>query len=99
MENSFFCSPNDREEIVDLIRTQKNKSTNLMNIPVFIYKILAPLISITVSMFFNNSFSEGIFPECFKTAKIVPIFKSGDSNYTVNYRPILVKDILEIDVC
>ena len=38
-------------------------------------------------MLFNNSVSEGIFPECFKTAKIIPIFKSGDSNATVNYRP------------
>ena len=81
MENSF-------KEIVNLIRRQKNKSTDLMNIPVFIYKILAPIISPTVSILFNNSVSEGIFPECFKTAKIIPIFKSGDSNSTVNYRPI-----------
>ena len=59
-----------------------------MNIPVFIYKILAHIISQTVSMLFNNSVSEGIFPECFKTAKIISIFKSGDANSTVNYRPI-----------
>ena len=39
-------------------------------------------------MLVNNSLSEGIFPECFKTAKIIPIFKSGDSNSTVNNRPI-----------
>ena len=58
-----------------------------MNIPVFIYKILAPLIAPTVSMLFYNSLSEGIFPECFKTAKIIPIFKSGDSNSTANYSP------------
>ena len=32
--------------------------------------------------------SEGIFPECFKTAKIIPIFKSGDSNSTANYKSI-----------
>ena len=59
-----------------------------MNILVFIYKILAPIISSTVSMLFNNSVSEGIFAECFKTAKIIRIFKFGDSNSTVNYRPI-----------
>ena len=59
-----------------------------MNILVFIYTILAPIISPTVSKLFNNSLSEGIFPECFKTAKIITIFKSGDSNSTVNYRPI-----------
>ena len=51
MENSFFRSPSVREEIVNLIRRQKNKSTDLMNIPVFVYKILAPLISPTVSLF------------------------------------------------
>ena len=45
VENSFFCPPSDREEIGDLIRRQNNKSTDLMNIPVFIYKILAILIS------------------------------------------------------
>ena len=89
MENSFFYVPSDREEIVNLIRKQKNKSSDLMNVPVFIYKILVPIISPAVSMFFNNSVSEANFPECFKTAKIIPIFKSGDSNYsTVNYRPI-----------
>ena len=32
--------------------------------------------------------SEGIFPECFKTAKMIQIFKSGDSNPTLDYRPI-----------
>ena len=42
VENSFFCHPSDSEEIVNLIRRQKSKSTDLMNIPVFIYKILAP---------------------------------------------------------
>ena len=88
MENSFFCAPSDREEFVNLIRRQKNKSTNLMNILVFIYKILAPIISPTISMLFNDSVSDGIFPQCFKTAKIISIFKSGDSNSTVNYRLI-----------
>ena len=94
MENSFFCNPSDREEIVNLIRKQKNKSTDLMNIAVFIYKMLVPIISPTVLMLFNNSLSEGIFPECFKTGKIIQIFKSGDSNSTVNYRPISILPFL-----
>ena len=64
---NFLPPPSDSEEIVNLIRRQKNKSTDLMNIPVFIYKILAILIAPTVSMLFNNSLPEGIFPECFKT--------------------------------
>ena len=47
-------------------------------------------------MLFNNSLSEGIFPECFKTANIIPIFKSGDENSTAtaNYRPIYMLPFL-----
>ena len=67
---------------------QKNKSTDLMNIPVFTYKILASLISRTVSTLFNNSLSDGIFPECIKTAQIIPIFKFSDTNSTANYTHI-----------
>ena len=36
VENSFFCAPSGREEIVNLIRRQKNKSSDLVNVPVFI---------------------------------------------------------------
>ena len=86
VENLFFSPPSDREEIVNIIHMQKNKPTDLINIPVFVYKILAPLISPAVSMLFNNSLLEGIFSECLKTAKIIKILKSGDSNSTVNNR-------------
>ena len=30
----------------------------------------------------------GIFPDAFKVAKIIPIFKKGNSSLLVNYRPI-----------
>ena len=40
--NSFFCPPSGSEEIINLIRRQKRKSTDLMNIPVFMNKIVAP---------------------------------------------------------
>ena len=60
----IFIHPSDGEEIVNLFHWQKNKSTELMNIPVFRYKILAILLSSIVSKLFNyNSLSEGIFSE------------------------------------
>ena len=94
MENSFFCPSSDSEKIVNLIHMQKNKSIDLMNIPLFIYTILAFLISPTVSMLFNYSLSEGIFHECFKIAKIIPIVNSVDSYSTANYRPIFMLPFL-----
>ena len=33
---------------------------------------------------------EGIFPEALKVAKVVPIFKAGDTKHVTNYRPISV---------
>ena len=71
MENSFFCPPSDSEEIVNLIRRQKSKSTDLLNIPVFIYKILAPLIAPTVSIIFNNSLLKVFFQNALKRLKLL----------------------------
>ena len=33
-------------------------------------------------------FKLGFFPQIFKTAKVVPIFKAGDKHLVRNYRPI-----------
>ena len=38
----------------------------------------------------NISFRSGVFPSELKLSKVVPIFKSGDSNSVNNYRPISV---------
>ena len=47
-------------------------------------KILAPI----VTAYFTWAFEKGIFPCTFKTAKVVPIFKTGYKNSVNNYRPI-----------
>ena len=36
----------------------------------------------------NQSFLTGIFPNKMKTAKVIPIYKTGDRNQFTNYRPI-----------
>jgi len=47
------------------------------------YQLINPLTNI-----FNKSFSTGTFPNKMKTARVVPIFKSGDNSNPDNYRPI-----------
>ena len=39
---------------------------------------------------FNLSFFTGIVPDQLKLAKVIPIYKSGDSDLCNNYRPISV---------
>jgi len=36
---------------------------------------------------------EGIFPDSLKIAKIIPIYKSGDSKSLTNYRPISILSV------
>lgn len=41
-----------------------------------------------LSQIFNLVLETGVYPECLKVAKVVPIFKSGESWEPSNYRPI-----------
>ena len=46
--------------------------------------------NIVVTHIINSSFIEGIFPKKLKLARVVPIYKSGDSTLLTNYRPISI---------
>ena len=50
--------------------------------------IKIPLVLKNLTKCINKSINESIFPNCLKTAKITPIFKSGDKTVASNYRPI-----------
>src|SRR6267154_1309595 len=50
--------------------------------------IISPLCHI-----FNQSLTNGVFPEALKTAKVIPIYKKGDHSSLGNYRPISLLSI------
>ena len=58
------------------------------NISSKLLKIILPIINQPLCHLFNLSFQTGYIPEQFKTAKVVPIYKSGDKHNYSNYRPI-----------
>ena len=47
------------------------------------FQLLKPITKL-----FNYSINTGVYPSLFKTAKIIPNFKKGDTNLVNNYRPI-----------
>jgi len=49
-------------------------------------RILKPLI--------NDSLIAGIFPNCLKTANVIPVFKKGNSGDVNNYRPIALLPVM-----
>ena len=58
------------------------------NISSKLLKIILPIIIQPLCHLFNLSFQTGYIPDQFKTAKVVPVFKSGDKHDYSNYRPI-----------
>ena len=88
--NSFFFRPVTSHEISNMIKSLKNKSSNINTCPIKILKIIANIISIPLSIIINNSFKLGEFPDSLKEARVTPLFKEGDKTKINNYRPISV---------
>ena len=57
-------------------------------------KLASPIIAPSITKLINLSFSLNVFPSCWKTVKVTPIFKSADPIEVINYRPISVLPIL-----
>ena len=85
---SAFFYPVSACEVETIIQNLKNTSNRINEIPVKLLKELASIISGCVANLVNASICSGIFPECLKYAKIVPIHKKGDPKNMSNYRPI-----------
>lgn len=63
-------------------------------IPAIFVRNCAEELCIPLSIIFNKSLSTGNFPQIWKTAYIIPIFKSGDKTKCENYRPISILSCL-----
>ena len=57
-------------------------------------KLASPIISPVLSDLINKCFTNGLFPNCLKLSRIVPIFKKGLRNDPNNYRPIAISPTL-----
>ena len=89
--HSLFLSPTDAEEVVDICSSFKaGTSSGYDDFKLDIVKTVIDFIKIPLCHVFNLSISSGIVPNEIKSARVVPIYKSGDSTLCNNYRPISV---------
>ena len=89
MFNSFFITSTYSEEVISIISLlTDNKSSVPNSIPTRILKLLKKDISKQLVDTFNLSFSSGIYPTLFKTAKVLLIHKKDTKRECSNYRPI-----------
>ncbi len=95
-EEGFNISPFDCEQTEKLLKKVKaNSSTGPDSIPAFLVKRLAHYISPNITQLYNSSIIHGIFPEQWKEANVVAVYKNKGSRSDVeNYRPISVLPIL-----
>ena len=93
LENSnnltFFITPTTVEEANYLISHLKaSKSMGASSLPTKIMKQSNDIIASPLAELINKSFQSGIFPDIFKIAKVIPIFKSESRVLCSNYRSI-----------
>ena len=76
-------------KILNIIKSiNPNTATGYDNISSFFLRLGGDVLAPKLSLYFSTAFEIGIFPQIFKTGKVIPIFKSGDKHLLQNYRPI-----------
>ena len=75
---------------VNIINQLPVTSAGYDNIPSKLLKLTIEHIKKPLYKIFNYSLSIGYFPDLLKIARVVPIFKSGNSKIISNYRPISI---------
>ena len=64
------CSPDDIIKLIDSLNTSKSIGPN--SIPTFILKELKDVFSSPLSFLFNQTFTQGKFPDILKLASVIP---------------------------
>ena len=89
VSDSMYMYPVTEKEVSEIVSGCKSKTSyghdeiSMTTVKHVIKQIVRPLTYI-----FNRSLITGIFPNDMKTAKVIPVFKSGDRLQFSNYRPI-----------
>ena len=77
-KSSIFLEAPSSNEIYNIIQNLNvNKSLGFDDVSSFFLRIIAVVISPYLSILFSCCFDFAIFPDCFKIAKVIPIYKAG----------------------
>ena len=86
--SAIVLTPISSDEIQDIIAKLNNYKAN--DISPLLLKPLCYKFSYSLSYLFNSCILAGVFPNELKIAKVIPLYKSGNSNCMSNYRPISI---------
>ncbi|CAH2095709.1 unnamed protein product [Euphydryas editha] len=81
----------NKQNLLKYLRTlDKSKGAGCDGIPPLFFASCADSLCYPISILFDRSLQEGIFPDAWKKAQIVPIHKKGSKSLIANYRPISI---------
>lgn len=87
--HSFVLGTVEGKEIIEIVSKYMNKtSKDCDDIDMSLVKKVIDGIVEPLTYIYNLSFKTGVFPEKMKLAKVIPLYKAGDSHVFNNYRPI-----------
>lgn len=93
--NSFVMREIEINEIISGVENLRiGKAAGLDTIPIKLLKDNIDILCIHLLHLFNHTLESGIYPNELKIAKVVPIFKDGDSSAPSSYRPISVLSVI-----
>ena len=80
----------DENEVEEIVKSLKDGSAGWDAISSHIVKKTYDKFLLPLTHIMNLSICSGIFPSQMKIARVIPLFKSGDSTLFSNYRPVSV---------
>ena len=95
LSKRFQFVSTDSNQVLSLFeKLNKSKGAGLDGICSRLILYCADLIAPHISIIFNSSLANGIFPDDWKSARVTPLFKYGERSDIDNYRPISVISII-----
>jgi len=91
----FLFSNVSVESVHNAIQSLSNStSLDLFNLNSKVLKLASPFIVEVLSYLFNICIDCCVVPQCFKMAKVVPLFKKGEKSEYSNYRPVSIIPVI-----
>ena len=84
----FFHPITEQEVLIHLRELNSSKSSGLYGIPIKYVKMSSLIIAPVLTHLYNCCITVGTFPDVFKLAEIIPLYKKGSNETCSNYRPI-----------
>ena len=89
VSSSLFLTPTDPHEIQNVIYSLSTKEAGGCDgISAFYLHAASEVIAPILSTLINQCLLLGVFPDCLKVGKVIPLFKSGSKTSKFNYRPV-----------